>query len=384
MDDKENDDDRIWQIGVFDSHCHPTDIMASVKDFADMKARVLTVMATRSQDQEMVEKTARMYPTHSSQDPSNAPSRYVVPAFGWHPWFSHQLFDDRDKQSQPDPVAHYKSVLVPAPEDEDFLRTLPAPYSLQEFLQRTEARLIEFPFALVGEVGLDRSFRLPEGPSAMTGDVSSKTGGSEGEYTPGSREGRPLTPYRVNLDHQKTVLRAQLEVAAKLRRPVSVHSVQAHGLVFDLMQSMWKGHEKPSKRERKKKADTTNAHAADQSINEPDIEQSLPFPPRICMHSYSGPPDALKQFLNHAVPADIYFSFSTAINFSGTSSAKTISVIKAVPDDRILIESDLHCAGETMDKLLQEIVHKVCEIKEWSLEDGAQKLKRNWIKFVFG
>jgi Tat protein secretion system quality control protein TatD with DNase activity len=332
----------------------------------------------------MVEKTARMYPTHSSQDPSNAPSRYVVPAFGWHPWFSHQLFDDRDKQSQPDPVAHYKSVLVPAPEDEDFLRTLPAPYSLQEFLQRTEARLIEFPFALVGEVGLDRSFRLPEGPSAMTGDVSSKTGGSEGEYTPGSREGRPLTPYRVNLDHQKTVLRAQLEVAAKLRRPVSVHSVQAHGLVFDLMQSMWKGHEKPSKRERKKKADTTNAHAADQSINEPDIEQSLPFPPRICMHSYSGPPDALKQFLNHAVPADIYFSFSTAINFSGTSSAKAISVIKAVPDERILIESDLHCAGETMDKLLKEIVHKVCEIKEWSLEDGAQKLKRNWIKFVFG
>lgn len=385
MVDNGNDDDRIWQIGVFDSHCHPTDIMASVKDFADMKARVLTVMATRSQDQEKVEKTARMYPIHSSHDPLDPQSRYVVPAFGWHPWFSHQLFDDRDKQCQPDPVEHYESVLVPAPEDEDFLRTLPAPYSLQEFLQQTEARLNEFPFSLVGEVGLDRSFRLPEGPSAVTGDMSSKTGGSEGEYTPGSREGRPLTPYRVNMDHQKIVLKAQFELAAKLRRPVSVHSVQAHGLVFELMQSMWKGHEKPSKRERKKKADITNAHASEDKDNDgPEIKQILPFPPRICMHSYSGPPDALKQYLNHTVPAEIYFSFSTAINFSSASSAKVISVIKAVPDDRILIESDLHCAGETMDKLLKEIVHKVCVIKEWSLEEGAQKLKRNWIKFVFG
>ncbi|KAI1611379.1 hypothetical protein EDD36DRAFT_286963 [Exophiala viscosa] len=380
MGDEGQGDDAVWQIGVFDSHCHPTDIMASVNDIADMKARVLTVMATRAEDQEMVEKTAKMYPIDFKLDVSNPNSRYVVPAFGWHPWFSHQMYDDRDQKGRPEAVEHYRSVLVPTPDDDDFLHALPTPRSLSEFLKQTEARLQEFPFALVGEVGLDRGFRLPEGPSATTGDMGNKTGGSEEEYTPGSREGRPLTPYRVDMDHQKIILRAQLELAAKMRRPVSVHGVQAHGHVFDLMQSMWKGHERPSKRERKRRPDAPNAHPQDDA----ETDKDLPFPPRICMHSYSGPPDALKQFLNPTVPANIYFSFSTAVNFSNASSAKVTSVIKGVPDNRILIESDLHCAGERMDELLEEIVRRVCEIKEWSIQHGAQQLKQNWTKFVFG
>ncbi|KIW16197.1 hypothetical protein PV08_06248 [Exophiala spinifera] len=385
MSDGKDKNDSIWEIGVFDSHCHPTDIMASVKDIARMKARVLTIMATRSQDQDMVEKTARLCPVGSPSELSDIQSTRVVPAFGWHPWFSHQMYDDRSTQDQPEPVEHYKSVLVPSPQDKMFLEALPAPVSLREFLQRTEARLKEFPYALVGEVGLDRSFRLPEVPSAMTGDTTQKTGGSEEEYTPGSREGRPLSPYRVNLDHQKTILKAQFDLAAKMHRPVSVHSVQAHGLVFELMQSLWKGHEKPSKRERKQQtAAAASTTRDDEETGNAITHPSLPYPPRICMHSYSGPPDALKQFLNRAVPADVYFSFSSVINFSNVSSTKVAKVIEEVPDDRILVESDLHCAGERMDALLGEIVEKICEIKGWSLEDGARRLKQNWIKFIFG
>lgn len=384
-----NDDqaDAVWKIGIFDAHCHPTDIMATTKDIAKMKARVLTVMSTRSQDQEMVMETARMYPMADSKLLGSAgTSRYVVPAFGWHPWFSHQLYNDYDVDASPDAVEHYKSVLVPTPDDLQFMEALPAPRSLRQFLQETEARLKQFPHALVGEVGLDRSFRLPEGPSAMTGDMASKTGGSEEDYTPGSREGRPLTPYRVNMDHQKVILRAQLGLAARLGRPVSVHSVQAHGIVFELMQSMWKGHERPSKRERKRATSAPKAHLGqNQDIgNTKERKQPLPFPPRICMHSYSGPPDALKQFLNTNVPADIYFSFSSAINFANASTAKVTSVIRAVPDNRILIESDLHCAGEAMDSLLLDIVLKVCEIKNWPAKEGAQRLKQNWMEFVFG
>ncbi|KAJ9631216.1 uncharacterized protein PV06_03989 [Exophiala oligosperma] len=387
MGDDRDKHDSIWQVGVFDSHCHPTDIMASVKDIVRMKARVLTIMATRSQDQEMVERTARLYPLGSPHELSDVQSRTrVVPAFGWHPWFSHQMYDDRSTHDQPDPGDHYKSVLVPAPEDEKFLEALPTPFSLREFLQLTEARLKEFPYALVGEVGLDRSFRVPEGPSAMTGDTTQKTGGSEEDYTPGSREGRPLTPYRVNLEHQKTILRAQFDLAAKMGRPVSVHSVQAHGLIFELMQSLWKGREKPSKRERRKQTDAPGAATskdAEESGGAATLSK-LPYPPRICMHSYSGPPDTLKQFLNPAVPADIYFSFSSGINFLKSSSAKVVKVIEEVPEDRILVESDLHCAGELMDSLLADIVGKICEIKGWSLEDGARILRRNYIKFVFG
>ncbi|KAH0843651.1 hypothetical protein AYO21_05437 [Fonsecaea monophora] len=383
----ETDDanDAIWEIGVFDAHCHPTDIMASIKDIANMKARVLTIMATRSQDQEMVLETARKYKLKDSNpDARENTSKYVVPAFGWHPWFSHQMYDDLKEDVRPDQIEHYKAVLTPTPDDDEFLKTLPAPRSLREFLRETEQKLEEFPYSLVGEVGLDRSFRLPQGPSAMTGDVTNKTGGSDEDYTPGTREGRPLSPYRVNIDHQKAILKAQFELAAKLRRPLSVHSVQAHGLVFDLLQAMWKGYEKPSKRERKRALSAPKAHHSDDSPNTGNQDKTFPFPPRICMHSYSGPPDALKQFLAPTVPAEIYFSFSTAINFSNSSTAKVTSVIKAVPDNRILIESDLHCAGETMDGLLLEIIHKVCEVKGWDVREGAQRLKANWENFIFG
>jgi Tat protein secretion system quality control protein TatD with DNase activity len=398
---EENDNEAIWGIGVCDAHCHPTDIMASVKDIANMRARVLTVMSTRAQDQEMVADTAERYPTGANVDFFSGSSRYVVPAFGWHPWFSHQIYDDRDQkeevagghQSQEAAVEHYKSVLVPAPDELEFLRGLPTPIALTHFLRQTEARLKKFPHALVGEVGLDRSFRLPKGPSCdvttdgggCCGDTSRKTGGSDEVYTPGSREGRPLTQFRVNMEHQKTILRAQFELAAKQRRPVSVHSVQAHGVVFDLMQGMWKGHERPSKRERKRKSSAPDAHTSqEQSRADQETESALPYPLRICMHSYSGPPEALKQFLSPNVPADIYFSFSTAINFSSPDPTKVTRVIKQVPEDRILVESDLHCAGETMDDLLKEIVLKICEIKEWPVREGTQRLKQNWIKFVFG
>ncbi|KIX05725.1 uncharacterized protein Z518_03697 [Rhinocladiella mackenziei CBS 650.93] len=386
MDDNENESDVIRQVGVFDAHCHPTDIMASVKDIATMQARGLTIMSTRSQDQDMVENVARMYPIDSKQDFSEETSAKVIPAFGWHPWFSHQMYDDRETNIQPDPVEHYRSVLIPTPDDPEFLKTLPDPRSLSRFLEDTESKLREFPFALVGEVGLDRSFRLPQGPSTATKDMADKTGGPDEEYTPGSREGKPLTPYRVNMNHQKLILRAQLDLAARLGRPVSVHSVQTHGVIFELMQNMWKGHERPSKRGRKRRLNTPKAHAAGDEpiIDQAECQKPLPFPPRVCMHSYSGPSEALQQFLNVNIPVDIYFSFSTAINFSNSPPSKVISAIKGVPDDRILIESDLHCAGEMMDDLLKDIVLRVCEIKQWPLREGAQRLKQNWMKFVFG
>lgn len=376
------DEDVIWDVGAFDAHCHPTDIMASIEDIAKMRAHTLTVMSTRREDQTLVAQTAEKYPLKSREELDDRSRKKVIPAYGWHPWFSHQMVDGRGIEAGFDRLEHYKSVLTPRPDDEEFLRSIPEPLLLSEYLGEVALRLEASPFAIVGEIGLDRAFRLPKGPFHCPGDVSQKTGGSEEEYTPGSREGRPLTPYRVSLDHQKVILKAQFELAGKYRRPVSVHSVQTHGAVFDLLQELWKGHKRLSKRERKRRQSNPGAHG-----NEDDDSESLdplPFPPRICMHSYSGPPDALKQFLANTVPADVYFSFSICINFSTPAAAKAESVIKAVPADRLLVESDLHCAGERMDSLLKEIVIKVCEIRGWGLEEGARQLRANWEMFIFG
>lgn len=380
-----SDEKAMWDIGVYDAHCHPTDIMASIPDIAKMNARALTVMASRREDQELVLDAANEYPLSSQHDILQSDGKAIIPAFGWHPWFSHQMYDDRGSSTELDRTAHYKAVLTPTPEDENFISSLPEPLSLAEYLEQTSKRLEQFPSALVGEIGLDRSFRLPVAGFKPMGEMPEKTGGSTEEYTPGSREGRSLTPHRVSLDHQKVILRAQLELAGKYKRPVSVHSVQTHGAIFDLLQDLWRGYEKPSKRQRKRAQSASNAHAMNGAgqAEATDPERPLPFPTRICLHSYSGPPDALKQFLANTVPADIYFSFSICINFSTQAAKKMEAVIKAVPDDRILVESDFHCAGHKMDELLKDIVAKVCEVKEWPLLDGTQRLKENFERFVF-
>ncbi|PGH16836.1 hypothetical protein AJ79_01480 [Helicocarpus griseus UAMH5409] len=360
--------------------------MASIDDIAQMKTATLTVMATRGQDQELVAQAASRYAPAQDFDDQRA---RVIPCFGWHPWFSHQIIDDVTSEIRNNTTIskeeHYQNVLTPAIKDETLLHALPEPFPLSRLISETKARLQQYPNALVGEVGLDRSFRIPN--AWFPHEIENRDQG----LTPGSREGRSLSPHRVKLPHQKAILKAQLQLAGEMQRPVSVHSVQAHGAVFDLLQELWSGYERKgvSNRQRKRRPSVAKAHEDSDHEQSEDKKDSTtptshPFPPRICMHSYSGPPDALKQFLQRSNPADIYFSFSNVINFTNDSSAKVVEVIKTLPDDRILVESDLHCAGERMDDLMEAIVRQVCTIRGWDLEKGTRTLGDNWNRFVFG
>jgi len=381
-----------WHIGVFDAHCHPTDTMSSLDKIPGMKAAALTIMATRGQDQDLVvqaaeklgvSKETRCLGHENEKDPQCA----IIPSFGWHPWFSHQIYDDSEKDlkdlsSERQKRDHYKEVIVPSPDDDSFIQDLPDLRPLSGLLAQIRENLTKYPLALVGEIGLDRSFRIPE--SQDSHPINNPV---EPDLTPGGREGRRLSPYRVDMAHQRKLLKAQLQLAGEMQRAVSVHGVAAHGILFETLQETWKGHEKEvvSKRTRKRKGSVPAAHDhEDESLTcKQEPASAKPFPPRICLHSFSGPPDQVKQYLNPNIPALIFFSFSQVINFS-TTSTKAVDAMKAVPKDRILIESDLHCAGERMDGLLEEIARSICGIKGWRLEEGVARLASNWKHFALG
>ncbi|KAF9872269.1 cut9 interacting protein [Colletotrichum karsti] len=379
-----------WDHGVYDAHCHPTDTMSSIETIPSMRASALTVMATRSQDQALVAEVAASHGVRSKYEMSQG---HLIPCFGWHPWFSHQLFDDTVpeaewtyREDQPDAKKrHYQAVLTPAPEDPGFIDALPTPRPLSVFLADTRTRLQDHPLALVGEVGLDKAFRLPEG---WTNDHQSSR---DQTLTPGGREGRRLASQHVKMPHQVAVLKAQLALAGELGRPVSVHGVQAHGVLHDTLASLWKGHEKEviSKRQQKLVAEGAEDPESEDELEEDDLGRKMvppkPYPPRICLHSYSGPAEMLNQYTNKAIPARIFFSFSSAINLGTKAGADKIAeVVEACPDDSILIESDLHVAGEEMDARLEEMYRKVCEIKGWKLQEGVTRIGKNYRQFIFG
>jgi Tat protein secretion system quality control protein TatD with DNase activity len=378
-----------WELGVFDAHCHPTDTMTSISDIPHMHATALTVMSTRGEDQELVDEVAKRLGDYY-QDSKHGTGK-IVPCFGWHPWFAHQIRiqeDEEDTTTDIDTIKtrQYRNVLTGTMgnEDEDlaFFKILPTPKPLSTLLAETKARLLAHPNALVGEIGLDKAFRLPM--PWQEDEIDSRNTG----LTPGSREGRKLSPYRVTIGHQKALLKAQLQLAGEMRRAVSVHSVQGHGVVLEAFQELWKGHERKveSNRRRKKRVDEgRNEEAEGGDDDKEEMETTpLPYPPRICMHSYSGSPEAVKQLLRPNVPSDVYFSFSTVINFTGPSVDRVKSSLASLPDDRILIESDLHVAGKRMDDLLEDVVRTVCTVKDWSLDDGTKILAENWRRFVFG
>ncbi|KAL9632403.1 MAG: hypothetical protein Q9164_005343 [Protoblastenia rupestris] len=370
-----------WHLGVYDAHCHPTDTAASLEQIPRMRTRALTIMATRGQDQDLVAHFAdKLYSRNEEGE-----ERRIIPAFGWHPWFSHQIYDDQPLAGSGPPTrqAHYQRVLTPPPEDEDFICSLPEPRPLSGLLRQIGSYLGRYPLALVGEIGLDRAFRVPG--LQMLDDYE-----EDPAVTSGSRAGRRLSPYRVKVEHQQRILNAQLRLAGKLQRAVSVHGVAAHGVVYETLAQTWLGYKRnvPSKRERKRRVSFNAAHEDDDGgeseVASSGAIMSRPYPPRICLHSYSGTPDTLRQYLQPSVPATIFFSFSRLVNFCSSPSDKAVAVIRAIPEDRILAESDLHAAGDRMDELMEEIVRTICQIKAWPLEQGVKQLALNWKNFVFG
>lgn len=302
---------------LHDAHCHPTDHPHTLSQIDTSASGSLCAMSTRPDDQSLVE-------SFSKRNPDT-----VIPFFGYHPWFAHLFSIDGDEN-------HYESIFKPSPPQE-FIAHLPNPIPWDQALKDFRARVEANPKAQVGEIGLDKSFRLPTHTNGER-DVAAR---------------KDLSPYRTTPAHQLRIFTDQCRLAAELDRSVSVHGVQCHGLLFTTLQSLWRQASTPSK-----------------------------YPPRICIHSASLPMDTLKQYLHPSVPAKVYFSFSTVIN--ARYGQKLIDLISAVPTDKILIESDWHSEGTIRRAQLTDIARLVIHIKQWTQEQGVRQLEQNFRDFVYG
>ncbi|EPQ60250.1 Metallo-dependent hydrolase [Gloeophyllum trabeum ATCC 11539] len=314
---------------VVDVHCHPTDTAIQPESMDKLPIKICA-MATRQSDQAKVADLATAYPSK------------VIPCFGHHPWFTHWISLDPTASKE----QHYQSLFANSSQKhaetlQAMLPTIPDPIPLSSLVSTLRANLRAFPHAMLGEVGLDRSARVPLDPNT----------------TP-----RVLSPFTIPIDHQMAVLTAQLEVAVELRRNVSLHDVKAHQATADLLKSM------------------------SEKFKENWWEISVD------LHSCGVSPEMWKDI--ERVHPNVFLSLSTCIN---SRSPNHVALIKACAANRLLAESDIHdvnyCAPYTWDMIRTIANFKGWRIEEqWDYDDGSKeeewgvvkRLEENWKAFQAG
>ncbi|KAI8579525.1 hypothetical protein K450DRAFT_280698 [Umbelopsis ramanniana AG] len=322
---EEKFDDDLYKY-LCDNHCHPHDDVDKLDEIAKLRTGHLTLMGVREQDWDTVKKVV----DQSSIDDEDGVER-CIPSFGVHPWYAHLVRGAARNQTEA-AEQHYNRVLTSKDDSEkaDLIQHLPTPSS--DWLRTLRANLEKYPHALVGEVGFDRSARLlPAGAEHWHGV-------------------RP-TEVRCTPEHQLEVVSSQIELARDLNRSVSLHCVQAHGMVLDLL--LRKANEWRKK------------------------DMKTPF--RICLHSYGGSPGILPSLFDIKRPVKVYMSFSVAIN--GRLGNKLLQLIEKVPDDRVLIESDYN-TPTGIDDAMVDITKVVAKAKKWSIQQVVEITRRNWLEFI--
>ncbi|KAL6750458.1 TatD family [Haematococcus lacustris] len=276
---------------------------------------------------------------HSGKDPDTSPSTQRPPLSAYPPTPTSTASPCSPPLPLPPPASHSPSPssnsqngigltlqqlgLLDLPQgtdrDQEAVRQLLASCPSVTWAGRLRQLLTEVPGAVLGECGLDRAAVVPG------------------------------TKASQSLPHQLSLLRTQLALAAQLQRPASLHCVRATGHMMALLSST------------------------------PAEE----LPPRIMLHSFNGPPDSIKQLLAlpRGVGSRLYFSFSATINArSGAGRDKLVARIRAVPQDRLLAETDEDDAGR-MDAALGAVLQLVAEARGWTAEQATELLTANFEAF---
>lgn len=157
----------------FDSHNHlqlgPSPAGMAIVGDGGVALSGMALMSTHPRDYSVVSQLAK----HLTSEKT-----HVVPCFGVHPWFLHEV-----------------------PED--------APSESSAWLFELEQQLLSYPQSIVGEIGLD-GFHF----DAETKELVSP------------------------MEKQVEAFELQMKLACKLQRPVSIHAVQAFGALMESLSSL--------------------------------------------------------------------------------------------------------------------------------------------------
>ena len=271
-------------------------------------------MASRVEDQSKVAALARARPDR------------VVPGFGYHPWWAHRISLQASAGTIPDHAAHYRALFLPSssslpqpPSSElesafaRLLPTLPQPIPLPDILADVRARLIEFPTAMLGEVGIDRAARIPfAGANVLEGDDN---GGH-----------RTLSPFSTPFAHQLTILEAQLALAVELRRNVSLHSVKSSAQTRALFDNM------AAKYGAAWFAISVDVHSCTLS---PEVWRDIEVRPVLLQPPVAFPPDPVRRRKGGGMPADRW-------NRNGTQMYTYRFRLLSMAAPRVISRSSVH------------------------------------------
>lgn len=337
------------KMTLYDAHCHISaefdgcfsQISLRINN-SSFKEKTLLCMSTNQWDCSKIDQLSNDCPS-------------VVPCFGIHPWYTHlfTLKDSPGMHSKKTKLEHYSKVLSGNGNiHPDLYKNLPEPTPLEHHLQKLENYLKDKDYAIVGEIGLDKAFRVP-------------WSGYFGKFIPPGTETpnkSSLSTHTVRLDHQIEIFRRMLLLAQKYSRPISLHCVKAQGNLFDL----------------------TSQVLEHSNVN-------------VCLHSYTGSVDQAKAWLKK-YKLRVFFSFSKIINVPLQQKNQRLidqfDVLRSVvPMENVLIETDLgldrYYDGKEREKLNH--VQDLSQVSQWFfaesfLDDSGvdEVLQKNFIRYKTG
>ncbi|CAE6513344.1 hypothetical protein RSOLAG22IIIB_03205 [Rhizoctonia solani] len=289
---------------IVDVHCHPTDTSPiSDEHIQAVQLGQICAMSSNADDQAKVRELGQRMGDR------------VIMCFGYHPWWSHRI----SILDTPLPTEdHYRAIFNPTEKQEEafqsLISSLPPPRPLKEVLEELRQNLQLTPSTMVGEVGIDRVFRVRF--SASEGDTK-------------------LSPFTVPQEHQLAVLEGQIAIAVELGKNISLHSVKASGATIELFKNM------------------RNKHgAAWEKIN-------------VDLHSCTLSGETWKSI--EKAHQNVYLSLSTAINIRPNSTA-VLQLIQSCDPTRLMVESDFPYISHTTQRTW-DMLCLVARERGWRIEE---------------